>query len=217
MRLVRVVRGLCVTGVLVTLWGCTPPLIPFSLDTPPVVLTPISFANITDGRARFREIYCAIRADHGIGLPEDLPCDDALVRLPGEPQSTGLPVNLPSVTRSLRVVVVPGIFDECIRRYVQTFSDGLAHLETSWLAHRVHTGQRTIRHGTQRIPDPRFRVGLVFSRGRTRALGGVLQGRRRYPGGSGPVSGDSPTRRGHGFRRRRHRGKSSRRRLRAPL
>ena len=217
MRLVRVVRGLCVTGVLVTLWGCNQPLIPFSLDTPPVVLTPISFANITDGRARFREIYCAIRADHGIGLPEDLPCDDALVRLPGEPQSTGRPVNLASATRSLRVVVVPGIFDECIRRYVQTFSDGLAHLERhGWRTGSIPvSGRSGTAHNASQIRD--FVLGLSLAAERTRALGGVLQGRRRYPGGSGPVSGDAPTRCGHGFRRRRHRGKSSRRRLRAPL
>ena len=130
MRAVRAIQSLLVAGTFVTLWGCSQPLIPFSLDTPPVVLTPISFANVTDGRARFREIYCAIRADHGIALPEDLPCDDVLVRLPGEPQQTGGPVNLTGITHPLRVVVVPGIFDECIRKYVRTFSDGLAHLET---------------------------------------------------------------------------------------
>ena len=95
-----------------------------------MILTPIGFANLTDGRGRFREIYCAIRSDHGRGLPEDLPCDDAIVRLPGEPQVTGRPVNLTSLPRPLRVVVVPGIFDECIRKYVQTYSDALAHFET---------------------------------------------------------------------------------------
>jgi hypothetical protein len=160
MRLVRVMRGLWVTGVLVTLWGCTPPLIPFSLDTPPVVLTPISFANITDGRARFREIYCAVRADHGIGLPEDLPCDDALVRLPGEPQSTGHPANLASTTRSLRVVVVPGIFDECIRKYVQTFSDGLAHLERhGWRTGSIPvSGRSGTAHNASQVRD--FVLGL---------------------------------------------------------
>lgn len=163
MRAVRVMWGLCVAGIVVTLGGCGQPLIPFSLDTPPVVLTPISFANVTDGRARFREIYCAIRTDHGIGLPEDLPCDDALVRLPGEPQSTGRPVNLTSNTRSLRVVVVPGIFDECIRKYVQSYSDGLAHLRRhGWRTGSIPvSGRSGVVHNASQIRD--FVLGLSLA------------------------------------------------------
>ena len=34
-------------------------------------------ASITDGRSRFREIYCAARHDHGTGLPYDRPCEDS--------------------------------------------------------------------------------------------------------------------------------------------
>jgi hypothetical protein len=133
---------------------------PFSLETPPVVLTPLSFANVTDGRARFREIYCAIRADHGVRLPEDLPCDDALVRLPGEPQETGRPVNLTGVPRSLRVVVVPGIFEECIRKYVRTLSDALAHLEThGWRTGFIPvSGRSGTAHNASQIRD--FVLGL---------------------------------------------------------
>jgi hypothetical protein len=180
-------QRLLVAGTLVTLWGCSQPLIPFSLDTPPVVLTPISFANITDGRARFREIYCAIRADHGKGLPEDLPCDDALVRLPGEPQSTGRPVNLPT-THSLRVVVVPGFFDECIRKYVQAFSDGLAHLEHhGWRTGSIPvSGRSGTAHNASQIRDfvlglslaPEERVLLVaYSKG----AADTLEALDRYP------------------------------------
>lgn len=163
MRAVRVMQSFLVAGIFVTLWGCNQPLIPFSLDTPPVILTPISFANVADGRARFREIYCAIRADHGIGLPEDLPCDDALVRLPGEPQSTGRPVNLTSTTHSLRVVVVPGIFDECIRKYVQSFSDGLAHLERhGWRTASIPvSGRSGSVHNASQIRD--FVLGLSLA------------------------------------------------------
>lgn len=156
MRLVRAIRGLCVAGVCVTLGGCDQSLIPFSLDTPPVILTPIRYVNnVTDGRTRFREIYCAIRADHGRGLPEDLPCEDALVRLSGEPPSTGRPVNLTGATPSLRVVVVPGIFDECIRQYVRTFSDGLAHLEQhGWRTGSIPvSGRSGTAHNASQIRD----------------------------------------------------------------
>src|ERR1700748_2026700 len=38
---------------------------------PPAILLPTAKAGITDGRGRFREIYCAVRADHGAELPFD--------------------------------------------------------------------------------------------------------------------------------------------------
>jgi hypothetical protein len=180
--------NLVVAGIVVTLWGCSQPLMPFSLDTPPVILTPISFANIADGRARFREIYCAIRADHGIGLPEDLPCEDALVRLAGEPQATGRPVKLTSGAPSLRVVVVPGIFDECIRKHVQSFSDGLAHLERlGWRTGSIPvSGRSGTAHNASQIRDfvlglslaPEERVLLVaYSKG----AADTLEALDRYP------------------------------------
>lgn len=106
------------------------PLIPFSLDTPPLILTPATLANVSDARGRFREIYCAIRADHGQHLPEDMPCEEAVLRLSNEPPARGLPVNLGPPTKPLRVVVVPGLFEECLREHAQTFSDGLIHLKS---------------------------------------------------------------------------------------
>ena len=36
--------------------GCSKPLLPYSLDTPPLVLAPASLANVEDGRGRFWEI-----------------------------------------------------------------------------------------------------------------------------------------------------------------
>ena len=163
MRLRTAARALGVAGIVVTLWGCNEPLIPFSLDTPPVILTPIQFANVADGRGRFREIYCAIRTDHGRNLPEDLPCEEALVRLAGEPEATGRPVNLKRAARSLRVVVVPGIFDECIRKYVQTYSDALAHLEThGWRTGTIPTSGRSgTAHNAAQVRD--FVLGLSLA------------------------------------------------------
>ena len=36
------------------------PLVPYTTDTPPLVLAPAAQAGIVDKRARFREIYCAV-------------------------------------------------------------------------------------------------------------------------------------------------------------
>jgi hypothetical protein len=86
-------------------------------------------AGIADGRGRFREIYCAVREDHGRLLPDDLPCDDALRRAPDEPPPTGRPVHLGPARIALRVLVVPGLYGECVADLVTPFAGALEHLE----------------------------------------------------------------------------------------
>src|SRR5262245_7065003 len=55
-----------------------PPLMPYSADTPPLVLIPASAAGVQDKRGRFREIFCQVLAAHGPSLPDYRPCDEAL-------------------------------------------------------------------------------------------------------------------------------------------
>ena len=102
--------------------GCVKkPLITYSLDTPPAVIAAAGTANFTDGRGRFREIYCAIRESHGKSLPDDRPCDQAVLRLNNEPAATGSPVYVGNARSNVRIVVIPGIFSECIASKVSTF------------------------------------------------------------------------------------------------
>ncbi len=110
------------------LGGCSKPLLPYSLDTPPLVLAPASLANIEDGRGRFREIYCAVQKDHGAGLPYDRPCEDVILRLGGEPEATLSPVPLGPSKLKLRILVVPGVFNDCIK-FSSAYSYSRAHLE----------------------------------------------------------------------------------------
>ena len=66
-----------VTGL--ELAGCTSsPLVPFSTDTPPLVLAPAAQAGVQDKRGRFREIYCAVLQARAAEVPDVRPCDDAL-------------------------------------------------------------------------------------------------------------------------------------------
>jgi pimeloyl-ACP methyl ester carboxylesterase len=129
-------RGLDIMAVLVIVTvlgavGCLRrPLLSFDLAVPPQALVVGAHAGVVESRARFREVWCAIREDHGKRLPDDRPCDQALLRLEGEDAPTGRPVAMNSATGALRIVVVPGLFGECLRGTAVPFSDGLAHLET---------------------------------------------------------------------------------------
>jgi pimeloyl-ACP methyl ester carboxylesterase len=112
----------------VLLGGCCKPLLPYALETPPLTLTPASLAGIEDGRGRFREIYCAVQKDHGATLPYDRPCEEVISRLEGEPAPTGKPVPLGQAKLTLRFLIVPGLYNDCIEAS-KAFSFARAHAE----------------------------------------------------------------------------------------
>ncbi len=91
----------------------------------PARCAPPELGGFVDGRARFREIYCAVRR-HG-GPAADPACDAELHRLPGEPAPSGLPVDLRPARLPLRVLVVGGLYGDCLP--VRAFSDALPRLE----------------------------------------------------------------------------------------
>jgi len=96
----------------------TTPLLPYTEDTPPLVLLPASQAGIDDKRGRFREIFCTILEERKATLPDYLTCDDALTQVGVEPHSTGRKVELGSSKRRLVAVIVPGIGWDCIREWL---------------------------------------------------------------------------------------------------
>ena len=110
--------------------GCwCKPLLHYSLETPALTLTPVSLAKNEDGRGRFREIYSAVQRDHGASLPHDRPCEEVVVRLQDEPQEKGTPVWLGEARLKLRILVVSGIYAECISRITNAYSYALKNLE----------------------------------------------------------------------------------------
>ncbi|CAG2151953.1 lipase family protein [Cupriavidus numazuensis] len=108
--------------------GCASPLVPYSADTPPLVLVPATQAGVRDGRARFREIYCAVLTARASSVPDHRPCDDALTRVGGEPAGTGRPVDLGQSRRQLVAVMVPGIGYACIEPWLKAPGTVAAHL-----------------------------------------------------------------------------------------
>jgi hypothetical protein len=112
--------GRVVAAVCLALTGCaSAPLVPFSTETPPLILVPAAQAGVQDKRGRFREIYCAVLAARAAELPDMRPCDEALTRLGPEPTGTGQPVPLGGSSRHLIAAVVPGIGYDCFARWLQ--------------------------------------------------------------------------------------------------
>lgn len=127
----RPAKAIAALAATVALCCCaSSPLLEFSLDTPAAALVPIRDAGITDGRARFREIYCAVQRDHGRLLPDDRPCAEALHRLSDEPEPAGRAVHLGQARMPLRLVVISGLFHECVAGFADTFADARPHLES---------------------------------------------------------------------------------------
>lgn len=122
-------KGLWGAALLLMLTGCTTGAgLKFSLDTPPLSLVPASMAGASDIRGAFRSRFCAIMADHGSGLSHARPCDEALHRLAGEVPAPPGPIPGQASFAGVRLVIVPGIFGECVARKVLPFQDAEIHL-----------------------------------------------------------------------------------------
>ena len=165
--------------------GSPDPVLEYSLDTPPLILTPTHNAGIRDGRARFREIYCAVQEDHGDRFPDNFPCQKVLHRLSGESGPSKKPVHLGRARLPLRVLVIPGTLAECVQDTLSPLPYARAHLEEhGYKTGLIMVGGRTSStfNATQ-IRDflanlnspPSERIVLVgYSKGTTDALEAVV-------------------------------------------
>lgn len=109
--------------------GCgSSPLIAYSTDTPPLVLASAAQAGVADGRARFREIFCAVLEAHGQALPDYRPCDDALTRVGTEPAPSARTVDLEPSSRGLVAIFVGGIGYECVHAWLEPAGTVERHL-----------------------------------------------------------------------------------------
>ncbi len=91
-----------------------PRAVEYRSGTLPTAATPQQADTLTDGRARFREVFCELLARAGDADPADPRCERLLWRMADEPPSPATRHDLPSMpTASLRFVLVTGAFDDC--------------------------------------------------------------------------------------------------------
>jgi hypothetical protein len=150
-------------AVCATLCACeSHPLLPYTTDTPPLVLTSVQQAGIRDERARFREIYCAVLEARKQSLPDYRPCEEALTRVGIEPAGTGRPVDLGPSRRHLVVGLVPGLGWECFSDWLNVTGTVAAHLgQFNYDARFVNVGglAGTVENA-RRIRDAVLAMGL---------------------------------------------------------
>ncbi|MHC4094013.1 MAG: hypothetical protein ACYSVY_27695, partial [Planctomycetota bacterium] len=117
--------------VTMTLGGCGgATVLPYDTSRPALVLMPLQSAGVTDGRARFREIFCERFEAHG-GFEE--PCEFYLHHLDDEPLPPPGPSGRfggdPGVPADrLRVYIVPGYLGDSAPGDVMPFGPPVAHL-----------------------------------------------------------------------------------------
>jgi hypothetical protein len=124
----RLLAAVAVVSSILVSACTTTPLAPYSEDTPPLVLVPISQAGVVDKRARFREIFCTILETRGQTLPDYRPCAEALTQVGDEPEASGEIVGLGRSKRRLVAVIVPGVGWDCFANWLDPKNTTGTHL-----------------------------------------------------------------------------------------
>ena len=121
---------MAVVAACVGLASCSSrPLSPYTSDGPPLVLMPAQLAGVQDGRARFREIFCAVLEAHGHELPDYRACEDALTRVGAEAGATGAPIDLGPSRRRLIAAIVPGLGWDCFSDWLKAAGTADTHVQ----------------------------------------------------------------------------------------
>ena len=113
----------------VFLLGCTAsPMRKYDLDVPAQTMGVLNAPEVRDGRARFRELFCATLQDSP--NPKQRTCEELLHRLSDEAPGAAPPVALPPRDTRLRFVFVPGLFNDCASVVALPFETAVPHLQS---------------------------------------------------------------------------------------
>lgn len=147
---------------------------------------PTKYAPVIDGRARFREIFCAILQRHSSADSEPRECGEWLWNLDDEPELMRRP--LPEPDRSSQVYLVSGAFSECLGDGGRPFKSAVQQL--SERGYRIDTivvgGRSSSEHNASQIaarlaaPQPEEPASVVLI-GYSKGTNDILEFLVRYP------------------------------------
>jgi hypothetical protein len=108
--------------------ACSGPLLKFEPNRIAFVQTSLSHAGITDARAEYRATFCRLVGRELTG--PDAVCEQWLTRLADEPSALNTNATAaPTRTPAFDIVLVNGIFGECLESTTRLLDDGVGPLQ----------------------------------------------------------------------------------------
>jgi hypothetical protein len=128
--------GVAIAAIATVEVGCASKHFPESnLEIPAQQLAVLGTPAPHDGRARFREVFCALWDAEPRDPGDDVTCEELLHRLGDEPGPEGKP--LPPHDTRLRVLIVTGAMGECVQDIGTPFDQAIERLAP--LGYRIDT------------------------------------------------------------------------------
>jgi hypothetical protein len=119
--------ALCIFSLLLAACASDPAAEPAMEDTIADVQVYIASEEVSDGRGRFREIFCSVLEERSDTLPDYRPCDEALRTTGPEQGATGAPVDMGVSVANYLMLLVPGLGWNCFEDLLDLDFTGLKH------------------------------------------------------------------------------------------